>query len=245
MEGRTVIQWDKDDLDELGILKVDCLALGMLSAIHRCFDFLAAHYHRPQTLASIPQNDSDVYDMICRADTLGVFQIESRAQMSMLPRLKPRTFYDLVIEVAIVRPGPIQGQMVHPYLLARQTGNNPSIHTGNRAGPFEDLGRSHLSRASHAIGGRGCRFFTWRSRSTSKGHGCLASTGLIDQFRRKLIDGMLARGLTASFAENVFMQLRGFGEYGFPNPTPPASRCWFTFLVGSSITIRLRFALPC
>ena len=118
MEDRTVIEWDKDDLDELGILKVDCLCLGMLTAIHKCFDLVREHHGRELTLATIPPDDPAVYDMICRADTIGVFQIESRAQMSMLPRLRPRCFYDLVIEVAIVRPGPIQGNMVHPYLAA-------------------------------------------------------------------------------------------------------------------------------
>jgi error-prone DNA polymerase len=129
MPGRTIIQWDKDDLDELGILKVDCLALGMLSAIHRSFDLIERHYDRPLTLATIPPDDAAVYDMICKADTVGVFQIESRAQMSMLPRLRPRCFYDLVIEVAIVRPGPIQGNMVHPYLAARRSGIQPEYPT--------------------------------------------------------------------------------------------------------------------
>ena len=119
MDDRTVIEWDKDDLDELGILKVDCLCLGMLTAIHKCFDLVREHHGRELTLATIPPEDPAVYDMICRADTIGVFQIESRAQMSMLPRLRPRKFYDLVIEVAIVRPGPIQGNMVHPYLRRR------------------------------------------------------------------------------------------------------------------------------
>jgi hypothetical protein len=119
MPGRTVIEWDKDDLDELGILKVDCLALGMLSAIRKCFGLVREHHGRELTLANIPEGDQDVYAMISRADTLGVFQIESRAQMSMLPRLRPKEFYDLVIEVAIVRPGPIQGDMVHPYLRRR------------------------------------------------------------------------------------------------------------------------------
>ena len=125
MDGRTVIQWDKNDLDALGILKVDCLSLGMLTAIHRCFDLIERHHGRPLTLATVPAEDPEVYDMICQADTIGVFQIESRAQMSMLPRLQPRCFYDLVIEVAIVRPGPIQGQMVHPYLQARRSGQQP------------------------------------------------------------------------------------------------------------------------
>ena len=119
MEDRTVIQWNKDDLDELGILKVDCLSLGMLTAIHKCFQLIKHHHDKTLTLASIPPDDKAVYDMICGADTIGVFQIESRAQMNMLPRLRPRNYYDLVIEVAIVRPGPIQGKMVHPYLRRR------------------------------------------------------------------------------------------------------------------------------
>src|SRR5258706_7162946 len=124
MPGRTVIQWDKDDLDELGILKVDCLCLGMLTAIRKAFDMIERSDARKLTLATIPAEDPQVYDMICLADTMGVFQIESRAQMSMLPRLKPRKYYDLVIEVAIVRPGPIQGDMVHPY-LRRRAGEEP------------------------------------------------------------------------------------------------------------------------
>ncbi len=124
MAGRTVIEWDKNDLDELGILKVDCLALGMLTALRKCFDLVHVQAGRRLTLADIPADDPNVYDMICRADTVGVFQIESRAQMSMLPRLRPRSFYDLVIEVAIVRPGPIQGNMVHPY-LRRRRGEEP------------------------------------------------------------------------------------------------------------------------
>src|SRR5208282_5528243 len=119
MPDRTVIEWDKDDLDTLGILKVDCLSLGMLTAIRKCLDLVARHHAVPLTLATVPAEDPAVYDMICKADTVGVFQIESRAQMSMLPRLRPRNFYDLVIEVAIVRPGPIQGEMVHPYLRRR------------------------------------------------------------------------------------------------------------------------------
>src|ERR1039457_3850094 len=124
MPGRTVIEWNKDDLDELGILKVDCLALGMLRAVRRCFDLIDGHYGATLTLADVPEGDEDVYAIIRRADTMGVFQIESRAQMSMLPRLQPRCFYDLVIEVAIVRPGPIQGNMVHPS-LRRRNGEEP------------------------------------------------------------------------------------------------------------------------
>ena len=127
MDDRTVIQWDKDDLGELGLLKVDCLCLGMLSAIRKCFHMIERHWGRSCTLANVPQEDPKVYDMICAADTVGVFQIESRGQMSMLPRLKPRCWYDLVIEVAIVRPGPIQGNMVHPY-LRRRNGDEPTVY---------------------------------------------------------------------------------------------------------------------
>ncbi len=217
MEGRTVIQWNKDDLDALGILKVDCLALGMLSAIHRCFEFLEKHYNRPLTLASVPQGDDDVYEMICRADTLGVFQIESRAQMSMLPRLKPRCWYDLVIEVAIVRPGPIQGQMVHPYLKARQTGIQPEYPTPEIADVLrKTLGVPIFQEQAMRLAVVAAGFTPGEADQLRRAMAAWRRPGLIDQFRRKLIDGMLQRGLTQAFAENVFTQLRGFGEYGFP-----------------------------
>lgn len=217
MEGRTVIQWDKNDLDTLGILKVDCLSLGMLSAIHRSFDFLETHYQSTPTLASIPQGDSDVYDMICRADTIGVFQIESRAQMSMLPRLKPRSFYDLVIEVAIVRPGPIQGQMVHPYLQARQTGIQPEYPTAQIANVLEKtLGVPIFQEQAMRLAVVAAGFTPGEADQLRRAMAAWRRPGVIDQFRRKLIEGMLERGLTQQFADNVFMQLRGFGEYGFP-----------------------------
>ncbi len=217
MEGRTVIQWDKDDLDTLGILKVDCLALGMLSAIHRSFDFLESHFQSPQTLASIPQGDAAVYEMICRADTIGVFQIESRAQMSMLPRLKPRSFYDLVIEVAIVRPGPIQGQMVHPYLQARQTGIQPEYPTPEIAHVLsKTLGVPIFQEQAMRLAVVAAGFTPGEADQLRRAMAAWRRPGVIDQFRRKLIDGMLERGLSQTFAENVFMQLRGFGEYGFP-----------------------------
>jgi error-prone DNA polymerase len=217
MEGRTVIQWNKDDLDALGILKVDCLALGMLSAIHRCFDLIEQHEGRTLTLASIPPDDPAVYDMICRADTLGVFQIESRAQMSMLPRLKPRCYYDLVIEVAIVRPGPIQGQMVHPYLKARQTGIQPSYPTPEIAAVLaKTLGVPIFQEQAMRLAVVAAGFTPGEADQLRRAMAAWRRPGIIDQFRRKLIDGMLARGLSADFAENVFTQLRGFGEYGFP-----------------------------
>ena len=178
MDGRTVIEWDKDDLDELGILKVDCLALGMLTAIHKCFDLIEAHHGRKLTLADIPEGDGAVYDMICRADTMGVFQIESRAQMSMLPRLRPRKFYDLVIEVAIVRPGPIQGDMVHPYLRRRASGEPVEYPNDEiRAVLAQNIGRAIVSRAGHATGDGRCWLFAGGSRSIAASNGRFSSAG--------------------------------------------------------------------
>jgi error-prone DNA polymerase len=217
MEGRTVIQWDKDDLDELGILKVDVLALGMLTAIRKCFDLLEKHEDRKVTLATIPEGDQSVYDMICRADTMGVFQIESRAQMSMLPRLKPRCYYDLVIEVAIVRPGPIQGQMVHPYLRRRAnrevvTYPNDAIREVLEKTMGVPIFQEQAMRLSVVAAG----FTPGEADQLRRAMAAWRRPGLIDQFHKKLIDGMLSRGLTREFADQVFTQIRGFGEYGFP-----------------------------
>lgn len=217
MDGRTVIQWDKDDLDELGILKVDCLSLGMLSAIHRCFDMLQVHYDRKVALATVPAEDPSVYDMIGQADTIGVFQIESRAQMSMLPRLRPRSFYDLVIEVAIVRPGPIQGQMVHPYLKARRTGIQPEYPNDKIRQVLEKtMGVPIFQEQAMRLAVVAAGFTPGEADMLRRAMAAWRRPGVIDQFRRKLIDGMLANGLTAEFAERVFTQIRGFGEYGFP-----------------------------
>ena len=217
MPGRTIIQWDKNDLDELGILKVDCLALGMLSAIHRSLDLIDDHYQRPLTLASIPAGDSDVYDMICRADTVGVFQIESRAQMSMLPRLRPRCFYDLVIEVAIVRPGPIQGQMVHPYLKARQSGIQPDYPNEAIAQVLrKTMGVPLFQEQAMRLAVVAAGFTPGEADQLRRAMAAWRRPGVIDNFRRKLIDGMQVNGLDEAFAERVFNQLRGFGEYGFP-----------------------------
>lgn len=217
MDGRTVIQWDKNDLDELGILKVDCLSLGMLSAIHRAFDMVFRHYRRKLTLATVPQADNDVYDMICRADTVGVFQIESRAQMSMLPRLKPRCFYDLVIEVAIVRPGPIQGQMVHPYLKARKSGKQPEYPTQEiRDVLAKTMGVPIFQEQAMKLAVVAAGFTPGEADQLRRAMAAFKRPGVIDKFQKKLIDGMIARGLTGEFAERVFSQIRGFGEYGFP-----------------------------
>jgi error-prone DNA polymerase len=217
MEDRTVIQWDKNDLDELGILKVDCLALGMLTAIRKCFELVERHHGRPLTLATVPPEDAKVYDMICQADTMGVFQIESRAQMSMLPRLRPREFYDLVIEVAIVRPGPIQGDMVHPYLRRRSGEEDVSYpNEAIRDVLKKTLGVPLFQEQAMRLAVVAAGFTPGEADSLRRAMGAWRRPGIIEQFRQKLIEGMLARDLSQKFAEQVFNQIRGFGEYGFP-----------------------------
>ncbi|MEQ8785755.1 MAG: error-prone DNA polymerase [Pirellulaceae bacterium] len=218
MQGRTVIEWDKDDLDELGILKVDCLALGMLSAIRKCFEMVEQHHGTgPLTLASIPEGDPRVYDMICQADTMGVFQIESRAQMSMLPRLRPRCYYDLVIEVAIVRPGPIQGDMVHPYLRRRASGEQVEYPNDEiREVLHKTLGVPIFQEQAMRLAVVAAGFTPGEADQLRRAMAAWRRPGLIDQFRIKLLDGMRERGLSQQFAEQVFNQIRGFGEYGFP-----------------------------
>lgn len=217
MADRTVVQWDKDDLDALGILKVDCLALGMLTAIRKGFDLLARHYDRPLTLATVPAEDSQVYDMVCRADTMGVFQIESRAQMSMLPRLRPRCFYDLVIEVAIVRPGPIQGDMVHPYLRRRQ--NQEAVDYPDervRAVLEKTLGVPIFQEQAMRLAVVAAGFTPGEADQLRRAMGAWRRRGVMEQFRVKLVEGMRRNGYTEDFAERVFRQIQGFGEYGFP-----------------------------
>lgn len=217
MPDRTIIQWDKDDLDAVGLLKVDVLALGMLTAIRRTLDLLRRYDRRDLTLATIPAEDAATYRMISRADTVGVFQIESRAQMAMLPRLKPKTFYDLVIEVAIVRPGPIVGDMVHPY-LRRRNGEEPVVY------PSEDLKevfertlgvplfQEQVMRLAIVAAGysAGEADQLRRSMAAWKRHGGL------EPHQKRLMEGMLARGYPVEFAEKIFEQIKGFGSYGFP-----------------------------
>lgn len=217
MQDRTVIEWNKDDLDELGILKVDCLSLGMLTAIRKCFSLVREHSGRELTLASIPEGDQQVYDMICRADTMGVFQIESRAQMSMLPRLKPREFYDLVIEVAIVRPGPIQGDMVHPY-LRRRMGEEAVTYPSEaiREVLHRTLGVPLFQEQAMRLAVVAAGFTPGEADQLRRAMGAWRRPGIIEQFRQKLLSGMESRGLTRQFAEAVFGQISGFGEYGFP-----------------------------
>jgi error-prone DNA polymerase len=217
MPDRTVIQWNKDDLDELGILKVDCLALGMLTAVRRCFELVRRRHGRKLTLANIPEGDEDVYAMIRRADTMGVFQIESRAQMSMLPRLQPRSFYDLVIEVAIVRPGPIQGNMVHPY-LRRRNGEEAVTYPNDaiRRVLEKTLGVPLFQEQAMRLAVVAAGFTPGEADQLRRAMGAWRRPGVIDQFRRKLIDGMRTNGFCEEYAEAVFGQIRGFGDYGFP-----------------------------
>ncbi len=217
MDDRTVIEWDKDDIDALGILKVDVLALGMLSCIRRAFDLIERHHGRPLTLADVPPEDPRVYDMLCRGDSVGVFQVESRAQMSMLPRLKPRNFYDLVIEVAIVRPGPIQGDMVHPY-LRRRSGEEqvdyPSAELEAVLG--KTMGVPLFQEQAMKIAVVGAGFSPSEADGLRRAMATFRKTGQIYGFRDKFIEGMKGRGYEEEFALRCFKQIEGFGEYGFP-----------------------------
>jgi len=217
MPGRTVIQWDKNDLDALGLLKVDCLSLGMLSCIRRAFDLVEKHHGRNLTLANVPSEDPAVYDMISAADTIGVFQIESRAQMSMLPRLKPHCFYDLVIEVAIVRPGPIQGDMVHPY-LRRRAGEEPVDYPNQavRSVLHKTLGIPIFQEQAMRLAIVAAGFTPGEADQLRRAMGAWRKTGVIAKFHEKLVNGMTERGYDPEFAERVFKQISGFGEYGFP-----------------------------
>ena len=217
MDDRTVIQWDKNDLEELGLLKVDCLCLGMLTAIRKCFAMVKQHWGCDYSLATIPQEDPTVYDMICEADTVGVFQIESRGQMSMLPRLKPRCFYDLVIEVAIVRPGPIQGNMVHPY-LRRRNGEEKVVYPNDeiKAVLHRTLGVPIFQEQAMKLAVVAAGFTPGEADQLRRAMGAWRKTGVIEKFQTKLMEGMRDKGLSEEFAGQVFRQIRGFGEYGFP-----------------------------
>ena len=217
MEERTVIEWDKDDLDAVGMLKVDVLGLGMLTCIRKGFDLLKHHYGVAHTLASLPEDDAAVYDMLCEADSLGVFQVESRAQMSFLPRMRPRNFYDLVIEVAIVRPGPIQGDMVHPYLRRRNGEEKPDYPSEElREVLGRTLGVPLFQEQAMRIAIVGAGFTPDEADGLRRAMATFRRSGTIQNFRRKFIDGMVARGYQRDFAERCFRQMEGFGEYGFP-----------------------------
>ncbi len=217
MENRTNIEWNKDDVETLGFMKVDVLALGMLTCIRKAFDLARQHYSLNLTLANIPEDDPEVYEMIGRADTIGVFQIESRAQMSMLPRLRPKEFYDLVIEVAIVRPGPIQGDMVHPY-LRRRTGKEKAVYPSKELQDIlgRTLGVPLFQEQAMEIAIVAAGFTPTEADGLRRSMATFKAHGQVSKWRAKLVDGMVARGYEKEFAERVFRQLEGFGSYGFP-----------------------------
>ncbi|MDD2135063.1 error-prone DNA polymerase [Pseudomonas kurunegalensis] len=217
MAERTVIQWDKDDLDMVGLLKVDVLALGMLSALRRCFDLLQHHRGRQLTLATIPSECPATYAMISRAETMGVFQIESRAQMAMLPRLRPRTFYDLVIEVAIVRPGPIQGDMVHPYLRRRLKQEPVTYPSPQLKAVFaRTLGVPLFQEQVMELAMVAADYTPGEADQLRRSMAAWKRHGGLEPHRERLVQGMLRNGYELAFAERIFEQIKGFGSYGFP-----------------------------
>jgi error-prone DNA polymerase len=232
MDDRTVIEWDKDDLDAVGMFKVDVLALGMLTALAKGFKMVGdiRPADPPLGLHTIPPEDPAVYAMAATPTPWACFQIESRAQMSMLPRLRPKCFYDLVIEVAIVRPGPIQGNMVHPYLRRRdgtEPVSFPKPELQSRA--RQNAGRAAVSGTGDEAGDGGRRVQRRRGRPASPRHGRLAARRDIEQFQRKIIDGMLRNGYDAGSPSAVSIRSRAFGEYGFPESHAASrSRCWST-----------------
>jgi error-prone DNA polymerase len=217
MKDRTNIEWNKDDIEALGFLKIDILALGMLTCIRKAFDLAEKHYGLKLTLANIPEDDPEVYTMISKADTIGVFQIESRAQMSMLPRLKPKRFYDLVIEVAIVRPGPIQGDMVHPY-LRRRNGEEPVEYPSKELEEIlgRTLGVPLFQEQAMKIAIVAAGFSPSEADELRRSMATFKAKGKISILEKKLINGMIAKGYKLEYAQRVFRQLEGFGSYGFP-----------------------------
>ncbi|HEY7663943.1 MAG TPA: error-prone DNA polymerase [Xanthobacteraceae bacterium] len=238
MDERTFVEWDKDDLDALGILKVDVLGLGMLTCIRKALAFVETHYGEKLTLATIPKEEQAVYRMLQRADSIGVFQVESRAQMSMLPRLKPENFYDLVIEVAIVRPGPIQGDMVHPYLRRRQQLEkveyvSEELEAVLRKTLGVPLFQEQAMKIAIVAGG----FTPGEADKLRRAMATFKRTGTIGTFRTKLIEGMVARNYPREFAERCFSQIEGFGEYGFPESHAAS----FALLVYASAWLKCRY----
>ena len=225
MADRSFIEWDKDDIEALGILKVDVLALGMLTCIKKCLDMLEDHYERPLTLATVPREDPETYAMLRKGDSLGVFQVESRAQMNMLPRLRPREFYDLVIQVAIVRPGPIQGDMVHPYLKRRRGAEPVQIPAPSpHYGPPDELssilertlGVPIFQEQAMKIALDAAKFSSKEANRLRKAMATFRSRGMVDELQDMMVERMVTRGYQRDFAERCFNQIRGFGEYGFP-----------------------------
>jgi error-prone DNA polymerase len=225
MDDRTFIEWDKDDVDALNMMKVDVLALGMLTCIRKCFDLIADHKGERFELATVPQDQKPVYDMLCRGESLGVFQVESRAQMNMLPRLKPVKFYDLVIEVAIVRPGPIQGDMVHPYLRRRNGQEKVAYPSPSPAHGDKDelrrvlhktLGVPLFQEQAMRIAIEAAKFTAEEANGLRRAMATFRNVGTIGKFESKMVNNMMARGYAPEFAKNCFDQIKGFGSYGFP-----------------------------
>ncbi|WP_345947726.1 error-prone DNA polymerase [Mucilaginibacter sp. PAMB04274] len=236
MENRTNIEWNKDDIDALGFMKVDVLALGMLTCIRKAFDLVQSHYGKTLTLANIPQDDPKVYEMITEADTLGVFQIESRAQMSMLPRMKPTCFYDLVIEVAIVRPGPIQGDMVHPYIRRRNGEEDVDYPNDEIRSILErTLGVPLFQEQAMELAIVAAGFTPGEADLLRRTMATFKFNGMVSKFEHKLINGMTSRGYTEEYARRIFKQLEGFGSYGFPESHAASFAllvyvsCWLKF----------------
>jgi error-prone DNA polymerase len=238
MDERTFVEWDKDDLEALGILKIDVLGLGMLSCLRKALDLVDEHYGERYTLATIEPEEPAVYRMLSRADSLGVFQVESRAQMTMLPRLAPRNFYDLVIEVAIVRPGPIQGDMVHPY-LRRRRGQEPVTYPSKalEAVLSKTLGVPLFQEQAMKIAIVAAGFTPSEADRLRRAMATFKRVGTIGTFQRKMIDGMLVNGYEREFAERCFQQIEGFGEYGFPESHAAS----FALLVYASAWLKCRY----
>ncbi|MEP0390850.1 error-prone DNA polymerase [Erythrobacter sp.] len=246
MPERSFIEWDKDDIEALGILKVDVLALGMLTCIKKCLDLLADHHDRPLTLATVPREDPETYAMLRKGDSLGVFQVESRAQMNMLPRLRPREFYDLVIQVAIVRPGPIQGDMVHPYLKRRRGAEAVAIPKPSPAhGPPDELS-SILARTlgvpifqeqAMKIALDAAKFTSLEANRLRKAMATFRSRGKVDELEDLMVGKMVERGYDEDFAQRCFNQIKGFGEYGFPESHAAS----FAHLVYASSWLKCHF----
>lgn len=236
MANRTNIEWNKDDIDALGFMKVDILALGMLTCIRKAFDLVKQHYGENLTLANIPQDDPKVYEMITEADTLGVFQIESRAQMSMLPRMKPKCFYDLVIEVAIVRPGPIQGDMVHPYIRRRNGEEEVDYPSDEIRSILErTLGVPLFQEQAMELAIVAAGFTPGEADLLRRTMATFKFNGMVSKFEHKLINGMTSRGYSEEYARRIFKQLEGFGSYGFPESHAASFAslvyvsCWLKF----------------
>lgn len=238
MDGRTIIEWDKNDLEALGLLKVDILALGMLSCLRRAFDLLKRHYHLAVTLSSIPAEDMDTYNMLCEAQSVGVFQVESRAQMSMLPRLQPRCFYDLVVQVAIVRPGPIQGDMVHPY-LRRRSGYEKIIYPSDELKQVlqRTLGVPLFQEQAMQIAIVAAGFSGSEADQLRRAMATFRRNDLIHTFKERMIKGMVERGYQEEFAIRCFRQIEGFGTYGFPESHAAS----FALLVYASAWIKCHY----